>query len=120
LILDLPVYGLVVWILYRVAAGFFEGQYAGVDFLVNAALLLLAYLYPLRVLVRLGLGARASRLLKTITARTTSALHDQAEDGCAAVRKQTTEHAAALERLCNIEESWRAQLGSEGRFDGKR
>jgi energy-coupling factor transporter ATP-binding protein EcfA2 len=114
-VLDLPVYGLAVWILYRVATGFFAGQYAGVDFLVNAALLLLAYLYPLRVLVRLGLAARANGLLKGITTRTVSALHDQGEDACAAVRKATTDYASALDRLCSVEDSWRAKLGSNGR-----
>ena len=118
-VLDLPVYGLAVWIVYRVAIGFFGGQYAGVDFLVNAALLLIAYLYPLRVLVRLGLGARANRLLKAITVRTAGALHDQAEDACAAVRKAATDYASALERLCSVEESWRAKLGSKGTFDDK-
>jgi GTP-binding protein EngB required for normal cell division len=119
-VLDLPVYGLAAWILYRVATGFFAGEYAGVDFLVNAALLLLAYLYPLRMLIRLGLGARAGRLLKTITARTASALRDQAEDACAAVRKAAADYAAALDRLCSVEESWRAHLGTKGRLDGER
>lgn len=118
-LLDLPVYALAVWILYRIATGFFAGQYAGVDFLVNAALLLIAYLYPLRVLVRLGLGARANRLLKDITVRTIAALHDQAEDACAAVRKAATDYAAALDRLSHVEQSWRARLGTKGTFDGE-
>jgi hypothetical protein len=119
-LLDLPVYALAAWILYRIATGFFEGEYAGVDFLVNAALLLLAYLYPLRLLVRLGLGARASRLLKAITTRTAGALRDQAEDACAAVRKAAADYTAALDRLCSVEESWRAHLGTKRRFDGER
>jgi hypothetical protein len=109
-----------VWILYRVAIGFFAGEYAGVDFLVNAALLLIAYLYPLRVLVRLGLGVRASRLLRAITARAANALREQAEDACATVRKATADYAAALDRLGSVDESWRAKLEMKGRSDGER
>jgi hypothetical protein len=120
LLLDLPVYALAVWILYRVAIGFFAGEYAGVDFLVNAALLLIAYLYPLRVLVRLGLGVRASRLLRAITARAANALREQAEDACATVRKATADYAAALDRLGSVDESWRAKLEMKGRSDGER
>lgn len=116
LVLDLPVYALAVWILYRIITGFFAGEYAGVDFLVNAALLLIAYLYPLRVLLRLGLGVRANRLLKAITVRTAGALHDQAEDACAAVRKAATDYASALDRLSHVEKSWRAKLGPKGRL----
>ena len=56
LLLDLPVYGLAGWVVYRVAGGFFTGRYAGIDFLVNALLLLAAYLFPVRFVVRRGPG----------------------------------------------------------------
>ena len=85
-----------------------------------AALLLIAYLYPLRVLIRLGLGARANRLLKAVTARTANALHAQAEDACTAVRETVADHQATLERLCSIGARWRAELSEKGTLDGGR
>lgn len=108
--LDLPVYGLAGWVIYQVATGFFAGRYAGVDFLVNAALLLLAYLAAVRLVVRSGLAARARRLLADVTARAAGALAAPAESAATAVREACVEHTATLDRLRHLAASWRREL----------
>ena len=50
------------------------GAYAGFDFLLNAALLLAAYLFAVRFAVRRGLAWRARRLLGEVILRTRQAL----------------------------------------------
>jgi GTPase Era involved in 16S rRNA processing len=109
LLLDLPVYALAGWVVYRVATGFAAGQYAGIDFLVNALLLLIAYLYPLRLLVRRGLRLRARRLLAEVTARTGAVLSLQSESARRAVRDAVSERQEALGRLCALEDTWKTR-----------
>jgi hypothetical protein len=95
---------------YRVGVGFYAASYVGVDFLVNATLLLAAYLFPVRLVVRWRLGARARRLLADTTARAASALGGEARASGETVRRVAGAHAAALERLCDLENGWRKHL----------
>jgi len=111
LLLDLPVYGLAAWVLYTVGRGFAAGEYAGVDFLVSALLILAAYLFATRFLVRRGLGWRARRLLQAVTARTRSALVEQIDRVRADVLQATAEKRSALDRLSRLEGHWRKGLG---------
>src|SRR5262249_50989810 len=76
-VLDLPVYALAIWVLYHVIVGIWTGTYAGVDFLLNAALLLTAYLFAIRLAVRRGLGLRAPSLLAHATLPTPHPLPPQ-------------------------------------------
>jgi energy-coupling factor transporter ATP-binding protein EcfA2 len=110
LILDLPVYALAVWVVYQVAHGFWTGTYAGFDFLLNAALLLAAYLFAVRFGVRRTLALRARRLLAEVILRTRQALGAQSDTAREAVRQAAGEHAAALARLADLEAAWRADL----------
>jgi GTP-binding protein EngB required for normal cell division len=110
--LDLPVYALALWVLYRVATGIWSGNYAGVDFLLNAALLLTAYLFAVRLAVRRGLGLRARRLLADVILRSRQALGAQADAARSAVRHAAAEQSAALGRLAGLESAWRAELSS--------
>jgi predicted GTPase len=110
-LLDLPVYALAVWVVYHVAAGFWSGTYAGVDFLLNAALLLVAYLFAVRVGVRRTLGLRARALLADVILRTRRALGAQADTARETVRSLCAGHAAALQRLTQLETAWRLELG---------
>jgi hypothetical protein len=112
-LLDLPVYALAVWVVYQVGWGFWSGVYAGVDFLLNAALLLVAYLFAVRLGVRRALGLRARALLAEVTLRTRQALGAQADTAREAVRHRTTEHAATLDRLAELETAWRLELGAQ-------
>jgi len=108
--LDLPVYALAAWVAYQVAVGLWFGPYAGVDFLLNAALLLAAYLLALRLVVRRGLAWRARRLLDDVILRSRQALGAQADATRSAVRQAAMEQSATLTRLASLEEEWRAEL----------
>ncbi len=111
LLLDLPVYGLAGWVLYNVGIGFFAGSYVGIDFLVNASLILGAYLFAVRFAVRRGLGLRARRLLREVIARTRSALGARTELIHDALAQTRSERLSALDRLSALEEHWRSSLG---------
>ncbi len=110
LLLDLPVYALAAWVVYQVAQGFLVGDYAGVDFLVNAFLLLAAYLFAVRFTVRRGLAMRSRRLLAGVIGRTRGALAEQAEAARHAVRRAVAEQTLTLGRLSALEEAWRSEL----------
>jgi hypothetical protein len=108
--LDLPVYALVAWVVYQVAHGFLTGAYAGVDFLLNAVLLLAAYLSVVRFAVRRGLAWRARRLLDEVILRARQALGAQADAARQSVGRAVAEQRAALERLAELEATWRVEL----------
>jgi len=109
-VLDLPVYALAIWVLYHVVTGIWTGTYAGVDFLLNAALLLTAYLFAIRLAVRRGLGLRARSLLADVILRSRQALGAQADATRAAVRQAVAEQSATLARLAELDATWRAEL----------
>lgn len=109
-LLDLPVYALALWVLYAVARGVLDGAYAGFDFLVSAALLLAAYLFAVRFVVRRGLAWRARRLLDDVILRTRRALGTQADATRTAVEHAVAEQTTALGQLADLEASWRAAL----------
>ena len=109
-LLDLPVYALAGWVLYHVAIGFAAGEYAGIDFLVNAVLILAAYLFGVRFAVRRLLGLRANQILQEVTARTRRALDQRAERVCEELVSQRDDHLAALTRMTGLEDSWRSKL----------
>ena len=111
-LLDLPVYALAVWVLYLVARGFIEGTYVGFDFLVNAALILAAYLFAVRFVVRRGLAWRARRLLADVILRTRRSLGTQADAARTAVQ-HASEAQPPPSRLSSLESNWRAVLESE-------
>ena len=110
LLLDLPVYALSAWVLYNVGHGFVAGEYAGMDFLVNALLILVAYLFAVRLLVRRGLSVRAGRLLKEVTARTRNALGKRVELVAENLQRLRNEKIGALGRIAKLEERWRSVL----------
>jgi energy-coupling factor transporter ATP-binding protein EcfA2 len=109
-LLDLPVYALAAWVVYRVAVGFVAGTYVGVDFLINAALILLAYLVPVRIVVGRGLAWRARRLLAVVSQRLTDALAARADTNTRLVRAATSAVQAALTRLGTLADTWRGEL----------
>jgi predicted GTPase len=107
---DLPVYLLVVYVIWLVGQGFFSGAYAGVDFLLNAALLLAAYLFALRLVVRRALAWRARRLLAEVTLHTRQALGAQADAAREAVQQAVGAQRAALGALAGLDAVWHAEL----------
>ena len=109
-LLDLPVYALGLWVLYEVATEFVAGTYAGVDFLLNAALLLGAYLFAVRFAVRRALAWRARRLLDAVILATRKALGSQSDAARAAVEHAVAEQRSTLTDLAAAEAHWRASL----------
>jgi len=105
--LDLPVYALAVWILYRVGEGFLAERYTGLDFLINAALLAGAYLFAVTFLLRRLLGRRARGMLSDAIRQTRGGLTVWFDETRARVAHQTGEVDAALQRLCEMESAWR-------------
>jgi energy-coupling factor transporter ATP-binding protein EcfA2 len=113
-LLDLPVYALGAWVLWKVAEGFLAGRYAGFDFLLSATLLLAAYLFALRFVVRRGLALRARRLLAGVIERARSALGETAAAERERVREATARLSGRLDELARVESTWRAELGRGG------
>lgn len=109
---DLPVYALGLWVLYQVGRGFLDGAYVGIDFLVNAGLLLAAYLFAVRFVVRRGLSWRARRLLNEVILRTRRALGIQAETTRNAVQHAAAAQQATLAELGALDAHWRAMLAN--------
>jgi len=109
--LDLPVYGLGGWVVYRVGRGFVTGEYAGTDFLVNALLLLAAYLFAVAFVVRRGLGLRARALLRQVTDRGRAAVGTLGEAVRQSVANATSAQLAALQRLGTLGRTWRDRCG---------
>jgi energy-coupling factor transporter ATP-binding protein EcfA2 len=109
-LLDLPVYVLGLWVLYQVANGFLAGTYAGVDFLLNATLLLAAYLFAVRFAVRRALAWRARRLLDAVILATRRALGTQSDAARSAIQHAASEQTATLGDLAQLEPTWRATL----------
>jgi GTPase Era involved in 16S rRNA processing len=110
--LDLPVYALGAWVVYRVADGFLSGRYTGTDFLVNALLLLGAYLLLTSFIIRRALSWRAGRMLNQITSVARAAVNDRGEDARHAVGAITQRMRDALQRLAHLSAAWRERLGS--------
>jgi len=109
-LLDLPVYALGAWVLWKVAEGFLEQRYAGFDFLLSAALLLAAYLFALRFVVRRGLARRARGLLAGVIENARGALGHAAVEARERVHQATGRIASALDELAGLEDAWRAEL----------
>jgi len=105
-LIDLPVYGLVAWLVYRAVLGFAEGNYVGVDLLLNSGLLAVVYLLCVRLGVRLGMRRRARRLLETAAAASRAGLarwHERVDEDLA-TRVDTV--ASALARLARLDADW--------------
>lgn len=105
--LDLPVYALAVWILYRVVEGFLAEHYTGLDFLINAALIAGAYLFATTFLIRRLLSRRAGAMLSDAIRRTRGGLAAWFDEVRARVAGETEQVQAALHRLCDLERMWR-------------
>ncbi len=108
--LDLPVYALAIWVLYKVGHGFINGEYAGMDFLVNALLILAAYLFAVRFAVRRGLALRATKLLHEVTTRTQNALGQRIQTVADNLERLRADKISALDRIAGVEERWRSSL----------
>jgi len=109
-IVDVPVYGFAGWIVWRALVGFQEGAYVGIDFLVNAVLILMAWLFVGRTVVRLALRGRSATLLSEVRAGASESLGRTLEQALDGAHEQITKKRAALDQLCGVEDRWRSEI----------
>ena len=91
-------------------AAFWQGSYQGLDFLVNAAVLALAWLFLGRTAVRAALGARSRSLVATTGTAATAALTEAADAAGEAATRELAARREALGRLAVLDDRWRDEL----------
>jgi hypothetical protein len=109
-LLDLPVIGLLVVVLQRAIAGFWSGEYVGVDFVVNSVLLAFAAAFVVRTGVRTYLAARARRLLRGVGDDLAASIREVGEGALDRVERCTAELEERLVRLSRLDDRWREAL----------
>jgi energy-coupling factor transporter ATP-binding protein EcfA2 len=109
-VVDCPVYAFGAWIVYCAGKGFWQHEYVGLDFLVNAVLLLGAWLLVARSAVRMWLRTRAEGLLqgvqRNVSARLAASVLELNRDQEQALERPMS----ALERLVALQERWQERL----------
>lgn len=109
-LLDAPIYALAGWVGWVVVRGFFAGQYAGVDFLLNATLIGIAALWLVRAFVALLARARAAQLVGSVRARIRGSLEENANELVIRVEECCEDQRRRLRELSALEHHWRAIL----------
>ncbi len=107
---DAPIYALGAWIAWRAVAGFFSGAYLGVDFLLNAALVALAYLFVVRVALRRALAWRARAVEAVLVEAAGAHLEAWRRATDADVAARVGDARSALERLAGLGARWMDEL----------
>ncbi|MEZ6004336.1 MAG: GTPase [Planctomycetota bacterium] len=113
-LVDLPVYGFAVWIIYQSARGFLAEKYVGTDFLINAALLVAAWLWICRTVVRALLRRRVQGWMRSAEGRMQTALSDRLQELVAPIEHAIESQGAAIDRLQGAADRWRAALDGAG------
>ncbi len=111
--LDLPVYALAGWIVYRAGEGFFTEEYVGLDFLLNGVLLALALLFVLRLIVRSVVSSRARGLIRASASRIAEHLNRAAERLAEPSRERAEQISSAVRHVGELDARWRAELTGE-------
>ncbi len=109
-IVDLPVYALGLWILVRAVSGFVAGEYVGMDFLVNAALLAGAWLFLARHATRFLLRRRATALVEGIKAGLQDRVRRTLESDLQASSTLVDERSEGLARWSELHATWRDRI----------
>ena len=107
---DVPVYAFGAWIVFCAGKGFWQQEYVGFDFLVNAVLLLGAWLLVARSLVRIWLRTRAEGLLGGVRANVGARLVASVAELARAQEQELERPLGALERLVGLQERWQGRL----------
>lgn len=110
LLVDVPVYALGGWVVVQAVRGYFEEQYVGIDFLLNTALILMAWLFLARTLCRSVLGRQTGALLAAVRSHGTSALQTATDLAATPAREAVAGQREALDRLRQAPERWRARV----------
>lgn len=112
-IVDLPVYLLAAFVLYRVVVGFAYGSYAGLDFLVSAVIIVLAWLFAARLVIRQRLASRSSSLLAEVRADVEQRVGRAAEAATSGRIGRVRELRELLGQVAQADGSWRSRLFGE-------
>lgn len=107
---DVPVYALGLWILYSAIIGFAAGQYVGMDFLVNAALLAGAWLFLARHATRFLLRRRASALVEGIKGGLQTRVRRTLETELQASATAVENRSNGLLRWSKLHATWRDRI----------
>lgn len=107
---DAPLIALALWIVGRAAIGLFNGQYVGLDLLINAGVVGAAWLLLARFLMRGLLGRRIDRLVQG-AAETIGRRLEQATRGSeSAVEQACANLRERLARAVGVAQRWRSEL----------
>ncbi len=117
---DLWVWAFAGWLLWRAGLGFWTETYVGLDFTLNAVLLLAALLVLLRMIFRKGLKRRARGLLDGVASRAVEAVATRAAQVAGPLEERVRLYRDALARLVHAPERWRAELHGGGAVGSRR
>jgi energy-coupling factor transporter ATP-binding protein EcfA2 len=107
---DLPVYTFGIWIVVRAGTGFFRGDYVGMDFLVNAALLAGAWLLLARYATRALLRRRARTLVTHIKTQLRRRVQEALGASLLPMEQSLAEQNAGVDRWAQLHETWRERI----------
>ena len=114
---DLPVFALCGWVVWQAALGLFggftdmEASGAGTSLLINAALVLVAWLFLARGAIRMLLSGLVSGLLTSVRHNATTELVRMQDELGARQREAIAARMESLEHLATAPERWRTRLG---------
>ncbi|MFT4976356.1 MAG: energy-coupling factor transporter ATP-binding protein EcfA2 [Myxococcota bacterium] len=112
LLLDLPIWGALGWIVYRVADGYLAGDHEGMAFLIDTVILVATYALIERAAILGWIRWRVGRVIEQIEQQLTARLLTQQQAMVAACRAQVAERQEALAVLSGASERWRQALGT--------
>ncbi len=109
-VVDLPVYVFGLWIIIRAGMGFSAGEYVGMDFLVNAALLAGAWLFVARYATRWLLRRRAQALVEGIKGELQTRVRNALESELSASSRAVQKRLHGLSRWAKLHSTWRTRI----------
>lgn len=112
-LVDLPVYALGVFLLYRVVLGFIQENYAGFDFLLSGAIIVLAWLFLARLMVRQRLSSRSAALLAEVRGDVEQRLGRAADAATSGRLRELDGLSGLLQDMGTVDRSWRSRLFGE-------
>ena len=112
-LIDVPIYALGAFVLFRVVVGFFDGAYVGLDFLTSAVIMALGWMFLARLSVRARLSARSGALLSGVREDVSQRLGVAAEAAVSARRERLRTLGGRAAELARADETWRSRLHGE-------
>lgn len=112
-LIDLPVYALGVFVLYRVVEGFFRESYVGLDFIMSALIIGLGWLFLARILVRTRLGSKSKSLLEGVRGDIEQRIGAAAQAAIEGRLDSLRTTRDALDHIAKADQTWRSRLHGE-------